>query len=202
MKLSRKVFAAFALVLALSAAAWAFPNEPKGFNGIAWGSRWEGMASQFRQSHRPPMNGYYYYEKIYSHPQWIGYRLDSLDYIFRDDSRFWGVEGRVNNHSSRWEEVVESAVSQWGRPHYGYDSKNRRTAEWHGHIAVAVITDTGHGWKFSCMWRGPHTPPPPPPGPRPGHHPPPPPPGPRPGHHAPTPGPGPRPGHRPPPRHW
>ena len=47
MKLSRKAFAAFALVFALSAAAWACPNEPTGFNGIAWGSRWEDGGSGF-----------------------------------------------------------------------------------------------------------------------------------------------------------
>lgn len=193
MKLSRKAFAAFALVFALSAAAWAFPNEPTGFNGIAWGSRWEGMANQFRPSRRPASDGNYYYEKIYSHPQWIGYRLNTIDYIFRDDSRFWGVEGRVSDRSSRWEDVVYAAAGHWGEPRYGSDQRGRRTASWFGHGAEIVITETDRGWKFTSMWRGPHTPPPPPPGHRPGHRPPPPPPGPRPG---------PRPGHRPPPRHW
>ena len=190
MKLSRKVFTAFALVIALSATAWAFPNEPGGFNGIAWGSHWDGMASQFRQSRRPAANGNYYYEKIYSHPQWIGFRLNTMDYIFRDDSRFWGVEGRVMDRSSRWEDVVYKAAGEWGNPRYVSDERGRRTASWFGHRAEIVITETDRGWKFTSMWRGPHTPPPPAPGPRPGHRPPPPP------------GPGPRPGHRPPPRHW
>jgi len=208
MKLSRKVFAAFAFVIALSAAAWAFPNEPVSFNGISWGARWEGLANQFRESRRRPHDGNYYYEKIYSHPQWIGYRLSTIDYIFRDDRRFWGVEGRVNDRSSRWDDVVYSASGNWGRPRFGYDDKNRRTAEWHGRHAVIIITETDRGWKFSSMWRGPHVPPPPPPGPRPGHRPPPPPPpGPRPGYRPPPPpppppGPGPRPGHRPPPPRW
>ena len=52
------------MVPRMSAAAWAFPNEPTGFNGIAWGSRWEGMANQFRPSRRPASDGNYYYEKI------------------------------------------------------------------------------------------------------------------------------------------
>ena len=213
MKLSRKVFAAFALVLALSAVAWAFPNEPTGFNGIAWGSRWEGMASQFRESRRPAANGNYYYEKIYSHPQWIGYRLNTMDYIFRDDGRFWGVEGRVMDRSSRWDDVVYKAAGEWGEPRYDYDDKGRRRASWVGHRAEIVITETDRGWKFTSMWRGPHTPPPPPaPGPGYHHHPkpkpgpghyPPPPPGPKPG---PKPGPGPHhPGGHPGPsshHHW
>lgn len=201
MKLSRKTLLVFAFVLALSAAAWAFPGEPTGFNGISWGARWEGLSSQFRESRRPPRNGNFYYEKIYSHPQWIGHRLSTLDYIFRDDGRFWGVEGRSAERGSRFEDIVYTASGRWGAPRYGYDDRNRRTASWHGHHSNIVITETDRGWKFTNMWRGPHVPPPPPPppppgpgyGPRPGHRPPPPPP--------PSPY-GPRPGHRPPPRRW
>ncbi|MBP5212430.1 MAG: hypothetical protein J6Z30_06190 [Pyramidobacter sp.] len=219
MKMSRKVFAALALVLAFCAAAWAFPNEPTGFNGIAWGSRWEGMASQFRESRRPPMNGNYYYEKNFSHAQWIGYRLNTMEYIFRDDSRFWGIEGRVSDRSSRYEDVVYTASGQWGEPRYGVDDRNRRTATWFGHRVVIVITETDRGWKFSSTWRGPNVPPPPPPsGPRPGYGPPPPPPpapaphpGPKPGPYPPAPHPGPKPGPhhpaphpgpKPPAHHW
>lgn len=57
MKFYGKCAAAAVATLIFSAAAWAFPNEPSGFNGIAWGARWESMSSQFREAPQAPSGG-------------------------------------------------------------------------------------------------------------------------------------------------
>ena len=190
MKFYGKCAAAAAAVLMFSAAAWAFPNEPAGFNGIAWGSRWEGMSDQFREAPQAPSGGKYYYERIFGGSEWLGYPLNTLYYAFRDDGRFWGVEGQVDDRSSSYADVLHYAVRRYGRPQYGTTNNGYQKASWYGRDVNIVLAKTYRGWRFTIGWRGPRVAPlsppphhnrrpeyspPPPPGARPGYGPPPPP---------------------------
>ena len=180
MKFYGKCITAAAAVLMFAAAAWAFPNEPTGFNGIAWGSRWEGMSGQFREAPQAPSGGKYYYERNFGGSRWLGYPLNTLYYAFRDDGRFWEVEGQVDDRSSSYADVLYYAVRRYGRPQYGTTNNGYQKASWYGRDANIVLAKTYRGWRFTISWRGPRVAPPPPPHGRPGHRPPPPPP-PRPG---------------------
>ncbi|WP_154528054.1 hypothetical protein [Pyramidobacter porci] len=215
MKFYGKCAAAAVATLIFSAAAWAFPNEPSGFNGIAWGARWEGMSSQFREAPQAPSGGKYYYEKIFGGSEWLGYPLNTLYYAFRDDGCFWEVEGQVDDRSSSYADVLYYAVRRYGHPQYGTTNNGYQKASWYGRDVNIVLAKTYRGWRVTIAWRGPRVAPlsppphhnrrpeyspPPPPGARPGYGPPPPPPPPplrRPGHRPPPPGP--RPEHRAPP---
>ncbi|MCI7404728.1 MAG: hypothetical protein MSS85_11685, partial [Pyramidobacter sp.] len=170
MKFYGKCAAAAAAVLMFSAAAWPFPNEPAGFNGIAWGSRWEGMSDQFREAPQAPSGGKYYYERIFGGSEWLGYPLNTLYYAFRDDGRFWGVEGQVDDRSSSYADVLHYAVRRYGRPQYGTTNNGYQKASWYGRDVTIVLAKTYRGWRFTIGWRGPRVAPPPPPPPPPPHH--------------------------------
>lgn len=146
--------------------------------------------------------GKYYYEKIFGGSEWLGYPLNTLYYAFRDDGRFWEVEGQVDDRSSSYADVLYYAVRRYGHPQYGTTNNGYQKASWYGRDVNIALAKTYRGWRVTIAWRGPrvaplsppphhdrrpeYSPPPPPPQ-RPERRPPPPPPGAHPEHRAPPP---------------